>query len=355
MLFQYFYIYVVLFAVFFIISYFLFKFFLSKSRQYTLNKANNTGIRWSSQSKPVSGGITFFSIFAIVSILYMLIYDSNVINNKYFEGIFIVATISFVMGLADDIINTSPYFKLFVQILSGIVLINFGVYINISASVYLNYSLTILWVVGIMNSINMLDNMDAITTLVAISIITGIIINIILSLSNNYNHFIYILLALLASLCCFLIFNWSPSKMYMGDNGSQLIGSLLASFGILFYWNISSSACYCYNSKQILTVVLAFLVPIIDTTTVTINRILQKKSPFIGGKDHTTHYLSYLGFSDKKVAIILFTLSMLSVSFSIYISNFVNDLSLIHLYSFGSFALLMFILLYLNTKITKPK
>lgn len=347
-------IYISLFIISFIICIFLFKFFINKSKQYILKKSNESGIRWGSQSKPISGGITFYIIFVLSSLLIIFI-DKNTINNKYFEGIFIVITLSFLMGLADDIINTSPYFKLFIQILSGFILIHFGIIINVSPNIVINNVLTILWIVGIMNSINMIDNMDAISSLVGISIIVGLIINILLSQFNYNNQFLYILIPILASLCCFLIFNWSPSKIYMGDNGSQLLGSLLASFGILFIWNVKSTSAYYNNSNQILTVTLAFLVPIIDTTTVTINRILNKKSPFVGGKDHTTHYLSYLGFTDRKIALILFSISMLSVLFSVYVSNYVSNLNLIHLFSFGSYAFIMFILLYINTKITKPK
>ncbi len=338
-----------------VLSFFLYRFFLEKSKKYTLKKANNSGERWASQAKPVSGGIAFFTIFILSAIANVLFFDKEYIIDAKSIGVAIVISISFFMGLADDILNTTPYFKLFVQILSAIILINFGIYIEISPYNYINYIATALWVIAIMNSINMLDNMDSITTLVSLSILFGVIANMILSEVSLGGSFVLITIVSIGALLSFLIYNWSPSKMYMGDSGSQYLGSLLAVLGIVYFWNINTDPTFGYNTKQLMIVILAFLVPIVDTTTVTINRLLKKQSPFVGGRDHTTHFLSYLGFSDRKVAIILFIISLISVGLSVYITNFVDDWNIIHIICFGSFALIVFLALYINTKITKSK
>ncbi|MBN2682377.1 MAG: undecaprenyl/decaprenyl-phosphate alpha-N-acetylglucosaminyl 1-phosphate transferase [Bacteroidales bacterium] len=338
-----------------IFSFFLHKFFLNKSKKHTLKKANISGIRWGSQSKPVSGGITIY-VFFIVGLLFHLFYTED---NPNFEnplvGIAIVVTLSFLMGLSDDIINTSPYFKFFVQILSGIILIRFGIYISIFPYEYFNYLITILWVVGIMNSINMLDNMDAVTTIVSISIFLGLLVNYFLFFSNLDSGIAFILIGTLAAMISFLYFNWSPSKMYMGDNGSQVLGSLLAAISILLVWNNTQSHCVCAIPKQILMVILIFLVPMVDTTTVTINRLLKGKSPFIGGKDHTTHHLVYRGFSEKNVAIFLFIISLISVFLSVYILNFVKKPGITIQILLWVFISVVFLALYINTKVTKQK
>jgi UDP-GlcNAc:undecaprenyl-phosphate GlcNAc-1-phosphate transferase len=99
---------------------------------------------------------------------------------------------------------------------------------------------------------------------------------------------------------------------------------------------------------------LAFLIPITDTTTVTINRLLKRKSPFVGGKDHTTHHLSYAGLSDRKVVILLSVISLFSVSFSVLILNFIKNLTFVQTVLFVSFVIIVFIALYTITKITKP-
>ena len=257
------------------------------------------------------------------------------------------------MGLADDIINSSPYFKLFVQILSGFILIKFGIIIDLFSNPYLNYAITIFWIVGIMNSINMIDNMDAISSLITISILI-----IVLSLIVFIGHFdvflLFVLLATLASLLSFLIFNWYPAKMYMGDSGSQFIGALLALFGILFFWN-SGDTEITGVFRKFITVLLAFLVPIVDTTTVTLNRILKGKSPFQGGRDHTTHHLSYMGMSERGIAIFLFSLSLFSGLLSFYVINYVQDWKIFQIILLGLFVISVFSFLFSITKIYKPK
>jgi len=173
-----FYGYIIFFIAIFILSIGLNAFFLKRSKKYKFIKANQGGIRWGIQSKPVFGGVTFYIVYLITSLTFVFIWKDNTLSNPQNIGFMLVITISFIMGLADDIINTSPYFKFFVQILSAVILINYDIYITLFANDYLNYAITILWIVGIMNSINMLDNMDAITTMIILTILIGIVANI---------------------------------------------------------------------------------------------------------------------------------------------------------------------------------
>jgi len=347
--------YIIYFFAALILSYSVHYYFLQKSKKYSLKKANNTAIRWGSQSKPVYGGFTFYVIFLLTAIFCVLFLDNTVFINSKTIAFSFVVTLSFIMGLADDIINTSPYLKLFVQALCAAILINFGIYIDISSILWINYVITVFWIIGIMNSINMLDNMDAITTLVSSSIVIGIIFNFIFINNIDYSFFIITSIGTLAALLSFIVFNWSPAKMYMGDNGSQFLGSFLATLGIIFFWNKSENATDFNISKQLVIVGLAFLIPIIDTTTVTINRLMKGKSPFVGGRDHTTHHLSYLGLSEKQIALTYLFLSLISVFLSVYIINFVAVWSNKFLFLFGGYCLLIFTLLYANTKYSKPK
>ncbi len=348
------YPYIIFFIAILIISILLNSFFLRRSKKYKFIKANQSGIRWGTQSKPVLGGVTFFIIYLITSLSFVFIWKDNTLTNPQNTGFMLVITMSFIMGLADDIINTSPYFKFFVQILSAVILIHYGIYINIFCCIYLNYGITILWVVGIMNSINMLDNMDAITSIIIITILSGIIINILLL--NNINTeitFLILSISIAATLSGFLIYNWSPSKLYMGDSGSQFLGSFIATVSIIYIWNNQGINNNQSVETRFLAIFLAFLIPLTDTFTVTINRIMKKKSPFVGGKDHTTHHLYYLGLSERKIALVLLLISTIAIALSVMITNFTNsfffDLASL------SFAIIVFLLLYLNTKITKPK
>jgi UDP-GlcNAc:undecaprenyl-phosphate GlcNAc-1-phosphate transferase len=196
-----------------------------------------------------------------------------------------------------------------------------------------------------MNSINMLDNMDAISSIVSVSVILTAIANILFV--NNYtNSDLFILIGILAALLGFLWFNWHPSKIYMGDTGSQFLGAFLAAIGIIYFWNRQDSGGVAIWSKQVITSALVFAIPIIDTTTVVIKRLRDGKSPFIGGKDHTTHHVSYLGFSDKQVALIFIGISILSIVLSFVAFNFIHHWSYLFIFLYGLYFIILFAVLF---------
>lgn len=338
------------------LAFFFYRYLLKRSNKYVMKKANISAIRWGSQTKPIVGGIVFYIIFLFSLINYFFFLGKEASADNKLIAIMVTVTLSFFMGLADDMINTPYYFKLIVQVLCSIILIYFGFVIDISPIKYINYTVTAFWVIGVMNSFNMLDNMDAITAPVSITIISGIIFGTIITNNSAEHFYFFIVLGTAAALISFLYYNWHPAKIYMGDNGSQFLGSLLAILGIVFFWNKNSDiSCYCFNTKQFTAAVLAFLVPLSDTATVTINRILKGKSPFEGGRDHTTHHLNYLGFSPRQVALLLFSINMISVCMAVYITFFMKTWTMIHFYGFSIFALLIFIALFSITKISKPK
>lgn len=305
-----------------------------------------TLIRWSSQVKPALGGLSFYIIFLLSISLHPFIfsYSGNAIDFQ-FTGIVGATSLGFLMGLADDAYNTRPVLKFFTQLLCGIILIYSGTYVNIFENTFINYLVTLVWVVGLMNSINMLDNMDGITTTVSI-IITFTIFFLMLSNNEMTSIGMTIVIGLLAALLGFLYFNWNPSKMYMGDTGSQYLGILLAALSIKYLWNPVTTGEFVL-SKQLLIPLLSFIIPIVDTTTVVIKRIRKGNSPFIGGKDHTTHHLSYLGFSEKKVAAIITLISILSSIIVIYISSKIEVWSHLYTIIFITYFLIIFISLFM--------
>ncbi len=342
----------------FFLSTLLSKYLINNKSGLFIKKSNNSAVRFSSQKKPVFGGIVFYSVFLVFTILYILFLDENMYANKQTFGIGFAVTVAFFMGLADDLLSTSPIFKFAVQFIVAILLIYFNIYIDLFQNIYLNYLITIIWIVGIMNSINMLDNMDAITATIALTILVGIFINI--GLTHDYTKLPYLfgIVVVFASILGFLRFNWSPSKIYMGDNGSQFLGALLGALSILFIWNNNTTETITnssFNIKPIIITLLAFIIPIVDTTTVSINRILEGKSPFVGGKDHTTHHLSYLGLNNKQIVILLGSISLISVLISTYIINFVKDWNSFYTFIFSSISTFIFLILYANTKISKER
>lgn len=342
--------YIVFFAVALFLSYLINSILLKFVKTLGIRNSKETLIRWSTNVKPSLGGITFFIIFLLSFTLhpYVFSYKAEQIN-YVFTGIIAATTLGFTMGLADDAYNTKPLLKLFVQILCGLILIYTDTCIHLFDNPLLNYLFTILWVVGLMNSINMLDNMDGITTIVSLFIsLTFLFIMIINRDVSSIGT--TLVLGLIASLLAFLYFNWSPAKMYMGDTGSQFLGVLLAALSVHYLWNPFSSDNPIAISRQFLLPLIVFIVPISDTLTVTINRISKGKSPFIGGKDHTTHHLSYLGLSEKQVALTIMFISIVSSVIAISFIYVIEKWNHFYTVVFSLYFLLIFLGLFFTTK-----
>jgi UDP-GlcNAc:undecaprenyl-phosphate GlcNAc-1-phosphate transferase len=169
----------------------------------------------------------------------------------------------------------------------------------------------------------MLDNMDGITGIVSLVISSTMLI--CLWVTNNTDSLYFIVITgMISGLTGFLFFNWFTSKMFMGDSGSQFLGVILASLGIIFLWNLEPLQGQQVSiAKKILFPLMAFIVPIADTTTVVINRISRGQSPFVGGKDHTTHNLARIGLSNSQVALTVMLVSL--VSSLIIVSYYTNE------------------------------
>ncbi|MDD4215948.1 MAG: MraY family glycosyltransferase [Bacteroidales bacterium] len=345
------------FIISLLLGVFLNNFFIKRPLKFLVKKANISAIRFSTQSKPIFGGVGFYVVFIIMVIVALFILQNEIYQTSEYKSIILVVTLSFIMGLADDVISTPPSFKFIVQFLCAFIFIFNGIYIQISPNEWYNYIITVLWVVGIMNSINMLDNMDAVTALTSFSIIGGAALFAVIFDSEISTFMGLVLISTSAALISFLFYNWHPSKMYMGDNGSQFLGAILALVGIVFYWNAVpiGDFQYGYNLKQVLIVASAFIVPLSDTTTVTINRLLRKQSPFVGGRDHTTHHLFYLGLSVRWVGIVLFLINSVGVVLALYLINTGGSLNYKYLLYFAAYPIMVFLFLYINTKITKQK
>lgn len=345
--------YIIFFIVNVIIAFFVYRKLITNKGLTAIKKNNTTGERWASQSKPTLGGIGFYTLFLISSIVVLFVRGEEAVNDLKYWGIFGAASLAFFMGLYDDLKDLSPAVKFVLQFVCGGLLIVSGIVINIFEAQWINYLLTLFWVVALMNSLNMLDNMDAITASTSATIITGIIT--IAHIQNGFQpQFIIIAYGALAAFVSFLFWNWNPSKIYMGDNGSMFVGLILATLSIRYLWNVDmQEASSLPNFSSALAALFVFIVPISDTATVSINRLMQGKSPFVGGKDHTTHNLSYLGFSDRQVAMILISVSLVSNIIAVYLCCFVENLSSMQFWGFFAVAILIFVSLYSLTRIPK--
>ena len=264
-------------------------------------------------------------------------------------GLLASCTLAFLLGLSDDAYNTRPLLKLIIQICCGLILISTGTHISIFENMYINYALSLFWVVALMNSINMLDNMDGITTIVSITIIMSALFILYLN-KNGYSIHTIILIGVLSALIGFLFFNWHPAKMFMGDTGSQFLGLFLAAMGITYFWNTPDLHGELIQSKQFFVTILTFAIPIIDTTVVVINRLRKGKSPFIGGKDHTTHHFFFMGLTEKRIALMYAGICFVSMFFNYLIITYIQDWGYIHITLFSIYFLILFRFLYAPTR-----
>lgn len=288
------------------------------------NDINSNEVRWSDDYKPAIGGISFFIVFLIAYLAYFFLFDLQSLSLISTEvAIIAVVILGFFTGLIDDAFNTVPWLKFIAQLTCGIILVLADVTIDFFGLYMLDACLTVFWTVTVMNSINMLDNMDGITTIASIGILLSAGV-CALPLNMTSIFFTLVCGGTVAALLGFLIFNWHPAKLFMGDTGSQLLGALLAGVGIVFFWNNENIVLDHHWYSKVAIVLTAFVIPISDSLTVTINRLRRGQSPFVGGRDHTTHHLSYAGLSDRQVALVYSFFAVVSLIL-ISILNVLSD------------------------------
>jgi UDP-GlcNAc:undecaprenyl-phosphate GlcNAc-1-phosphate transferase len=218
-----------------------------------------------------------------------------------FGGLLLGATLIFALGLFDDMRTLPPYSKLLGQIVAACVLVAglpIGKFMPWSV---LMVPLTIFWIVGVTNAFNLLDNMDGLSA--------GIAAIVALTLfAYNYlqgDHQTALLCMLIAGGCGgFLVFNFNPARIFMGDSGSLLIGYLLSGVVVL-----GAAQATTELALALLVPVGVMALPILDTTLVTIVRALNSRPISQGGRDHLSHRLVALGLSERRAVLVLYAIS----------------------------------------------
>lgn len=327
------------------------------SQSLGIRNKNDVVIRWSNQSKPSLGGVSFFVVFVFASIAYSIVFreDKNVFQNPEFVGLFGAGSIAFLMGLADDSYNTRPLIKLTAQILCGFFFVITGSSIHLFHSAGPDAIVTVVWVIIVMNSLNMLDNMDGITGTTVFFILLSCLLSNWLIFEFNTNVFTLINISVIGAVVGFLTMNVNPSKLFMGDTGSQFIGLFVAFFSMKSHWNVSFETESPAWLGMCIALV-AFTPAAVDTLTVVINRLKRGQSPMVGGKDHTTHHLVYAGLSDRKVWYVFLVIGAIACLLSVAMVNLVKLDTDLPVVFFISYFIFVFVLLYRNTiKYKAPK
>ncbi len=327
--------------------------FLKFASNLGIRNTSETTIRWSETAKPALGGISFYLIFLLSITSFSIFFEqTHVLVNKQLLGLLAACTLAFLLGLSDDAYNTKPILKLIIQICCGIILISTGTYITLFSNNYINFAFSLFWIVAMMNSINMLDNMDGITTIVSITIIISSLFVLYINKNGHSIHTI-ILIGVLSALVGFLFYNWHPAKIFMGDTGSQFLGVFLAAIGIQYLWTPQDANIVHENindTKHFFISILTFAIPIIDTTTVVINRLLKGQSPFVGGKDHTTHHFFFKGLTEKRIALMYAGISFINMFLSYLILIYIKEWNYIHILLFTIYFILLFNFFYAPTR-----
>jgi UDP-GlcNAc:undecaprenyl-phosphate GlcNAc-1-phosphate transferase len=327
------------------------------SQSLGIRNKNDVVIRWSNESKPSLGGVSFFVVFVFASIAYSIVFgdEPDIFKNKQFVGLFAASSVAFLMGLADDAYNTRPMIKLFAQISCGLLFVLTDSSIDLFHSDYLDAIFTVLWVVVIMNSLNMLDNMDGITGTTVLFILLACLFSGWIILGFNTNLWTLINIAVIGAVLGFLTMNVNPSKLFMGDAGSQFIGLFVAYYGMEFLWNVSSNT-ESPSWLGMCIALVAFTPAAVDTLTVVINRLRRGQSPMVGGKDHTTHHLVYSGLTDRKVWYVFLAIGAIACILTIAMVNMVKLETYAPVPFFVAYFVFVFVLLYRNTiKYQAPK
>jgi UDP-GlcNAc:undecaprenyl-phosphate/decaprenyl-phosphate GlcNAc-1-phosphate transferase len=265
---------------------------------------------------PYLGGVAI--IIGVVVVSYIALISNKFTWNNFWLATSVLgpAIVMGLVGLWDDLKSLNPLPRFIGQSIAGIVVAfililndNIG---NPTGITVLDAAITVIWIVGICNSINFFDNLDG--GAAGTVAITAISLTYLAITGDQY--FIAALSIVVAgSTLGFLIWNRAPARIYMGDAGALFLGLLIATLTVRF----KPSADNSLSSFAIPVLLLA--IPILDTTVAVLSRFRRKVSPFQGGKDHLSHRLVRNGLSRKVAAITLWLLSALYGLFAILIST----------------------------------
>jgi UDP-GlcNAc:undecaprenyl-phosphate GlcNAc-1-phosphate transferase len=270
--------------------------------------------RWHKRPTALMGGVAIWA--AVIATCLVLV--------PHTSAGWVVAGASsflFLVGLVDDWLHIKPYQKLIGQVIGAAVVVNYGLVLPWTRSLLANMVITIFWLIGITNAINLLDNMDGLATGIA-AIASGFLTFNFIAAGQTTEALMLAVFA--AALVGFLIYNSNPASIFMGDSGSMFIGFFLASSALI---NLSGGRSRAFVPVLAVPILVLFI-PIFDTTFVTILRKLSGRAASQGGRDHTSHRLVALGLSEKRAVLLLYALAALSGLLAMLVRQLKPDVSI---------------------------
>jgi len=243
---------------------------------------------------PLLGGISIVMAF-LISVLA----KDQIVAFPGLKAMLIGVSILLIIGLIDDKMGMMPSFKLLGQFLAAMVVIKSGVRVEFANNYYLSVVISYIWIIGITNSFNLLDNMNGLSA--GIAVIAALFFGFISYVNAQYA--VSALSFIIAgSALGFLKHNFPKANIFMGDSGSLVLGYVLATIALMGKWN----TYVWFTSLMVPVLVLGY--PIFDTTLVSVMRIWERRSIFQGGKDHSSHRLALLGFKRFRTVLLVYAI-----------------------------------------------
>jgi len=308
-------------------------FFISILKKFSLNY--NLLI---SKEIPLIGGVAIGLSFILVSLLSLFLYK---VLSKELVGIIVASAMILFFGVIDDWRELSIWAKFLVQIIACSLLIFSGVRTQIvNIGNISNIIITFIWVLGITNAFNHLDVMDGVASGTAVIVCAAFFATVFL---NNDINVCILTLSLIGVAISFLIYNWPPAKIYMGNSGSHFLGFSLAAIALVI------SYAPLERKIALLSPLLILGLPIFDTAFLIFMRIAKRRLPFKKSDDHLALRFLKLGYSKNKTLLIMLFLCVFFSLSGVAVSQISNP------FAIGVVIFAIFIGLVVATKLSKVK
>ena len=250
--------------------------------------------RWHARPTALMGGIAIYA----AATLAVALFASRTLPWPIWAG----ATVMFATGLVDDLKGVRPAAKVVAQVIATGLLLYAGYAFGQGWPIWIAAPLTFFWIIGITNALNLLDNMDGLAA--GIAAITAGVLAAFAAFMGDAGT-VGVAVAVAGAAGGFLLFNFKPARIFMGDSGSLFLGYTLAALAVVIQTETASAG---FTAYFVSAAVLA--VPIFDTTLVTVARTLSGRSVSQGGRDHSSHRLVFLGLSERQAVLTLYGIAL---------------------------------------------
>ena len=285
--------------------------------------AQPTADRWHQVPTSLHGGIGIFVAFLFGVLFWLFLSDGGKefqkisVSGFRFDSQLVILlcgiTVAFVVGLTDDIFRMKPGMKLLGQLVAVSMVIFMGFGFDLTPYPWLNILFSYLWFIGIINAVNLLDNMDGVSSGIVMIGTLGVCLIGLFGNAGDVPPSVFIGGILVVSVLGFWFHNKPPARLFMGDSGSLVLGFIFAALTVPsdlngFLTNGFAGTVWARVLQLLMAIILA-AIPILDTTLVTITRMMRGQSPSVGGKDHSTHRLAQSGLTAWQTLGVLYSVS----------------------------------------------